>query len=353
MAVWKKKARKVLDFTIDTWQRQVIAPAVITRTSGDKFKGSLGDTVDLKVGGLRAKARDYEWRTRNAPIVFDDIFGGGSFPIKLNKHVTSATKLTDEHDTMDEIEFSREVTGPMAEAIARDYETKVLSALGSVNAKVSWNGTPVADDVDPHLVTLELKRLMDQAKRVPAAGRVFLIGSDIAAQWVASDRLSRYDSIGGSAESAVRDAVIGRMAGSPVIVHPELDPTQGYYLHKSSLVVASVAPVKPRGAAFSETRTNSAGQGLTLVADYDINFATDRLLLHTYLGINEFRDETTAAGEWIFETGELDEDDLAQMYPPGERPTLAAPGTRKNVRIIPFRYASGGSVLPADALTTP
>lgn len=38
------------------------------------------------------------------------------------------------------------------------------------------------------------------------------------------------------------------------------------------------------------------------------------------------------------------------MFPSSELPDLAPVGTRKNVRIIPFKYEGTGSVLPEDAL---
>lgn len=352
MAVWKLKGKRVLDFSLPTIAETSVLPFVVTRVSGEQFAGNVGDTVTLKVGELRARARDYEWRTRTAPIQFDDIYGGGYFPIKINKHVYSATKLTDEHLRMDEVNFAAEVAEPQAKAIGKDYEAKVLTAFRAANAKHKFTGTGqrFMPGTDPHLVALELRRLMDAEKRVPASGRVFLVGTDIAAEWLSSERLTSYDKIGQVNIPAVRDGIIGQFQGSPVIVHNELDPNEGFYLHNSSLVVASLAPYVPAGVSWGTTRSNSMGQALRLIRDYDANFLTDRAIMSTYLGTNEFRDSTDANGEWIFETGEVDPDDLAQMFPSGSVPTLQPVGTRKNVRIIPFKYEGLGSVLPEDAL---
>lgn len=337
MAVLKAKPKKVIQYALPLLQRQLVAPYVVTRMSGEAFKGAKGDTVNMRIPGLRAVARDYEWRTRNNPIVLDDIEGLASMPVKLNKHVYSATALTDEHLTMDEIQLATDVVGPQTEAIAADYEAKVVAGLRGAAVHSSLILTPDLD-TDPHLAAVEAKRVLDAKKVAPTGGRVFLIGSDIAAAWLASDRLSQYNSTGETGTPALRDAIIGRLAGSVVIEHNGLNPNEGYYLSPSALLLANISPVIPNGVV-AGAQLSSNGYAMRLIYDYDSNYLRDRSIVSSFLGLNDVRDERTADGKWIYEDGDLDDDE----YPVGV--TINPVGTRKNVRMVRFTFSGTGSVL--------
>ena len=331
MAVIKAKPEKVIDFFLATLPRELVLPLIVTRISGDQFKGALGDTVSLRLGDLRAKVREYEWRTRTAPIQFDDIEGGETLDIKLDTHAYSATGLTDEHLTMDDIEFATEVLGPQLTAIAEFYEETGVNALHEANVKHTLT---FAADSDPHLVTLEAKRLMDADKVAPRSERTFLVGSDVAAAWLASDRLSKYESTGQEGTPALRNATIGQLANSRVVEVPGFAPNEAYYLHKSGLAIASVTPSNPRGATLSVAK-NAGGFGARWLMDYDTNYLRDRSVVSTFLGANDMQDERYVPGDTLpagKEYGDLKE-------------------TPKNVRIVKLEMDGGGSVF--DYTPTP
>jgi hypothetical protein len=344
MAVRKLKAKKQVNYALPMMQRQLIAPLVTTMLPADNFKGALGDTVVLKVtDGSIATAREYDFRGRTGPIVLDDIFQtGGNFSVKLNKHFYSATGLEDEHFTLDDITFATDVLAPQVEAVAEKMENATVAAFRNLSFKHELDFD--ASD-DPHLVTLEARRLMDSEKVAPRSGRVFLIGSDVAAAWLASDRLSKYDSTGETGTPALREATIGRLAGAPVIEHNGLDPDEAYYLHSTGLLVANVAPAVPRGAVTGNSGISSKGYALRWVQDYDANYLRDRSIVSTFYGVNEVRDERDADGNWIIETGEFDSDELAVMKNrDGSDVVPVAAGTRKNVRAIKLTATGTGAV---------
>jgi hypothetical protein len=300
---------------------------LITRIGGDQFKGALGDTVTLRTNDrLTAVARAYTWRTRPAPIVLDDITGyEDGIPIKLDTHLYSATGLTDEHMTLDEIEFAREVLQPQAAAVGEELNARALAAFRAADWKRSFS---VAAGTDPHLVAIEAQRLVNADKVAPAGGRVFLIGTDIAAEWLVSDRLSKYDWNGEVGTPAVRQATIGQLAGTPVVVHGELDPAEAYYFHRGSLVVANMAPVVPQGAVAGRTGVNAAGFAARWLQDYDAAYLTDRSIVSTFAGISEIKDERKGGNG------------------PDARDLLEDEGARKNVRGLKITYTGTGSVLP-------
>jgi hypothetical protein len=344
VAVRKLKAKKQINFALPMLQRQLIAPLVTTMVSGDNFKGARGDTVMLKVTeGSIATAREYDFRGRTGPIVLDDIFQtGGRFPVKLNTHLYSATGLEDEHFTLDDISFASEVLAPQVAAVAEKMEAKTVLAFRNLTFKHELDFD--AND-DPHLVTLEARRLMDSEKVAPRAGRVHLIGSDVAAAWLASDRLSKYESTGETGTPALRDSIIGRLNGAPVIEHNGLDPDEGYYLHSTGLLVANVAPSVPIGATTGQSGISKLGYGLRWIQDYDANYLRDRSVVSSFYGVNEVRDERRADGSWIVEVGEFDDDQLAVMKnQDGTAITPVAVGTRKNVRVIKYNVTGTGAV---------
>lgn len=344
MAVRKLKAKKQINYALPLLQRQLIAPLVTTMIAGDNFKGAAGDTVMLKVNsGSVATARNYDFRGRTGPIVLDDIFQtGGQFPVRINEHVYSATGLEDEHYNLDDIAFATDVLAPQVTAVAERLEAKTIAGFRSLSFKHQLDFD--ASD-DPFLVTLEARRLMDSERVAPREGRVHLVGSDVAAAWLASDRLSKYESTGETGTPALRDAIIGRLAGSPVVEHSGLNPSEGYYLHSTGLLVANLAPVVPMGAVTGNSGISRLGYGMRWIQDYDANYLRDRSIVSTFYGINEIRDERTAAGDWIVEVGEFDDEQLSVMRNRDNTPVTPQPiGTRKNVRVIKYNVSGTGAV---------
>lgn len=349
MAVQKVKAKKQIQYALPMIERQLILPYVMTILGKQNFTGAKNDTANFKVTeGSIATARDYDFRGRTGPIVLDDIYQfGGNIPVRLNKHIVSATGLELEHMTLDDIKFASDVLAPQVEAVVNSVEAKALAGFRALHVK---HTVATDSDTDPLLISTEARRLMDSDKVAPQSGRVFLIGTDIAAAWLASDRLSRYDSTGETGTPALRDAVIGRLAGSPVVVHNGLDPQEGFYMHSSGLVLANAAPDVPLGAITGSSGISKRGIAVTWIQDYDANYARDRSMLHTFAGVNEIRDERDADGNWIVEEGEFDDEELATMRNrDGSEVEPVAVGTRKNVRIVKLDLdfgTTGGSVLP-------
>jgi hypothetical protein len=333
MAVIKPKPEKVVDWFLALLQRELIIPNLVTRVGDQFFVGAKDDTVTMRIPGLVAVGRDYDFRARTEDIEFDDIEGGEGVTLRLDTHSYSATELTDEHMTLDEVDFAQEVLAPQVAAVVNRFEAKTLAGFRGANVKhsITFDG---ADD--PHLVALEAKRRMDSEKTAPAGGRIYLVGSDIAAQWLASDRLSRADSIGtDGANDAVRDATIGRLAGSPVVESSSLNPGEGYYFHKTGIVLGSVAPRIPRGAV-QGARLAKNGFAVRWIQDYYANRLVDRSIVSSFLGVNDVRDERNPDGTLLTEADAVPD-------PDGAGPGTATPAVvRRNVRIVKLVGAAGG-----------
>jgi len=346
MAVKKVKAEKQSSLVLPMVEQQLILPLFLTIAGKQNFVGAKGDTVMLKVkDGSIAVARDYDFRGRTGPIVLDDIYQtGGRIPIKLDSHIYSATGLEDEHFTLDEIEFASDVLLPQTEAVAGRIESRALTAIRANNAKhdLAFN----ANTDDPHLVAAEAKRLMDSDKVAPYSGRLFVVGNNVGAAWRASERLSNAD-LADTVSPAVRDAVIGRLSNSLVIEHNGLEPDEAFYFHGTSFVLGNAAPDVPRGAVTGNSGISRRGISMRWVQDYDANYLRDRSIVSTFMGVNEIRDERDANGNFIVETGEFNDEDLAVMKnKDGTDISVQAVNTRKNVRIVKLTptFSNGGAV---------
>lgn len=340
MAVQKVKAKKQISYALPMIERQLILPYVMTVLGKENFTGAKGDTANIKVTEPSiAVARDYDFRGRTGPIVLDDIYqAGGSIPVKLTTHVYHATGLEAEHYTLDDINFAREVLAPQSEAVVTRVESKALAGFRNLHPKHTPTLSP---DDDPHLVAIEAKRLMDADKVAPTSGRVFLVGTNVEAAWRASDRLSEAN-LADNVSPNLRDAIVGRLSGSPVVVHNGLDPNEAYYMHSSGLVLGVAAPAVPLGVVTGNSGVGKRGIGATWLQDYDANYLRDRSVVHTFLGVNEIRDERAADGSWIVEEDEFSDEDLAVMRNRDGSAVVPVPiGTRLNVRIIKFDTSVG------------
>lgn len=327
MAVIKAKADKVVPFFLGLMERDSILPFAVTRVAQDFFNGAKNDTVTLRTNALRAVARDYEFRTRTAPIVMDDIAEESTgIAVKLDTHVYSATALTDEQMTLDDINFAQEVLAPQVAACTDRLEAKVANALATAPFASTIT---MGDTSDPHLIAVEARRLLDSFKVAPRAGRVFVIGSNIEAHFLASERLSRYESVGQEGTPALREAIIGRMAGTPVIVSNGIDPNSGFYIHPSALVLGNVAPVVPQGATAGRTGISRKGFAVRWIQDYDPQFLRDRSVVSSFAGITSVNDERDANGNVIVDN-------------PATTGTVEAP---RNVRGVKITFTGTPTVL--------
>lgn len=320
MAVLKAKAEKFVPLFLTLLDRDLVTPLIVTTMGRDNFVGAKNDVVNMRVNGLRAKARKYEFRTRTNPIVMDDIQGEGSIAVKLDTHITSATGLTLEHTTLDEIDFTREVLQPQVTSVVEQIEADVLYGLEHAPFADTFS---VNAGADPHRVGLEAMRLLDAHKVAPKEGRFFLIGTGVAAAWLATDRLANYDLNGQVGTPAFRNAVIGQIAGSPVVVNNSVAPDFAYYGHKSALVLGNVAPVVPMGAVQGRSGISQRGIAVTWIQDYDAPYARDRSIVHSFSGITSVNDERKANGDLLDPTDPL----YGQRNVRGLRFTVTGTGT--------------------------
>lgn len=305
MAVLKVKKERVVEFFLGMLERETVLPNLVTRIPDANFIGSFGDTVNLRIRGAMAVARDYEWRTRTAPIQYDDIAQReDSIPCKLDTHTVSATKLTAEHYTLDEITFATDVLAEQVQAVDTRMENRIATGLANEPFKNSVTFTSASD---PLRVGAEAKRVLNASKVAPKRGRFFLVGAGIGAHWEASRRMNDYSLSGPAANTMFGESIIGRLQGIPVIQTDLIAEGAGYLLHPSWAGFANVAPALAPSIKNGARARTRGGYAVTWLTQYITDYLSDASVVHTFHGLSGIRDERQLTGQFAGDL--LEEDD--------------------------------------------
>jgi hypothetical protein len=302
VAVETVKAEQVVAQMLGVLERDTVLAQFTWRDlSADRFKGAKNDTVTLRVPAFTS-ARTRVMRG-GTPIVVDDLTET-SVDVKLDTHVYKAIGVSDEEMTLDIENFGEQVTAPAMGSVVR----KVDDAVGAEMALSSPEVEITLDEDDPYLGLVDARIALNKHS-VPAAGRFLAVGADVEAAILKSDRLSKFDTSGSS--EALREAIIGRIAGFTAVSAIGLDPDVAIAAHRTAFPLALVAPDVPAGASWGEKRTYR-GLQLRTLRDYDptgANGPVDRLLTDTFMGVGTTLDKGTIDSEGRFVPSEDGEDD--------------------------------------------
>lgn len=257
---------------------------IVTRIDGGQFVGALNDNVYHKLD-LVTRARKYEFRTRTAPIVMDEIFSN-EIAIALDTHTYSGNKFTDEEERLDLESYGTQILRPQVRAITRDLNNDIrLKLTTETDFKVTNLNADASDDALDW--ALDAQATCD-AMLMPDDVRYLLVGSG-AHRWLArSGELLAYD--GAAATAVFRRGVVGMIAGFTVVKRVDLPADAIYVVHPSWAVMANISPIVPDGATWG-AQARSDGYGLRVIRDYDPNYLSDRSIVSTFTGITTVKDE--------------------------------------------------------------
>lgn len=263
---------------------------LVTRYDGNAHVGARGDQLYYETKGI-TRARDYTFRTRSEPIIFDEIYKT-RLSITLNQHMYQGVKFTDEEEKFDLTSYRTEILTPQMEAIAERFDSKIETALSS------YTGFKTADleidvSADPEgkralRVALQLKQQADR-DGVPKNGRFLVAGSEVFNYFVASGAVVAYDS--SQALTAFREGVFGKIAGFELVDGDGVMGSEEFSLiHPSWNVMGNASPVVPDGVSWG-ARQAFEGWSLRVIRDYDSSYLQDRSIVNTFWGMNPIADE--------------------------------------------------------------
>ena len=304
-----EKADKFAGTALALLQKEIKGAGLFVHRYGvADYSGAKGDTIMIKRPPILA-ARDAGFRERNALVV--DSIVQSKIAVQLDRHPYSRVELSPEEATLDEVNYVRDVQAPQVRALVEDFDNSIAGALAAatfVNT-VAYDGATG----DPRKVARKAKRYLDAAN-VPAAGRYWLVGAAVSEAIASLDKLLDVNTAG--IPEALREGVVGRLAGFTIIDWPALEDDESYFVHETAVAISAVAPVVPRGAASGAT---IAGNGLavTQVWDYQSETLADQSTVHAFTGatpvvdpkiLTEAKDADSTAGTPAQRKGEIEVD---------------------------------------------
>lgn len=272
------KADKILATALALLQREIILPKLVTRLGLADFEGAKDDSVTIRVPAI-LDAREYEWRTRGAAIVVDDVVEK-SVTVALSKHPYSAVAVTDEQLTLDITSFAKQILAPQVRGVAEKLESYIAAALADAPITAAQTVTFTTATGSGYDTAIDVRTILNK-NNVPMADRVLVLGADIEAAWLKDDKMSDVDKSGSS--TALRDAILGRIGGFLTVVSNAIPPTVGYAFHKSAIVLGNVAPIVPEGVTAGASES-SDGLAMRWIRDYDPNYLRDRSVVSSFAG---------------------------------------------------------------------
>lgn len=281
----------IADIALERLRREIMLPRFVTRLGLADFRGKLNDTVTMRVPAI-VEAREYEWRTRNQPIVLDELTEH-TVSVQLDKHIYSAIALTDEELTLDIRSFAAQVLEPQVIAVAEKIEAMIATEME--NATYAADPVVYTEDANSegtpfYMALVEARRVLNAA-HVPQGNRVVLIGSDVEASALKEEDLRRANTSGST--QTLRQGELGQLAGFTIITSQSISPDFAIAFHRSAFVFANVAPVVPEGVVTGRT-VSEGGIAIRAIRDYDASYLRDRSVLSSFAGtgsVNDARDE--------------------------------------------------------------
>jgi hypothetical protein len=279
------KAEQIVEAAGLLLQREIVLPRLVWTQSSADFIGAKDDTINLRVPAVvTAKTR----ALRSTDGLDADDLTETSVPVPLDTHVYSLLNITDEQLTLDIRDFARQVLAPQMRAVGEGMEDAIATAI----AGATWDATAVEfveGTDDPYDVAVDARKALN-VLNVPRSGRVLLLGSDLEAAFLKSDKLSKVNESG--SDDALRDAVITRVAGFTVVGSNAIEPDEGYAFHSTAIGFGVVAPQVPAGAA-QGARGVVEGLALRYLRDYNPTNSTgpvDRSLVDAFVGAASVED---------------------------------------------------------------
>lgn len=263
-------------------QREIKLPGLVWTDAVPDFAGKLGDTVTIRIPAQTAARRRTLRATGSARNIVMDSLSETGIDVKLDTDIYNAIPVTDEELTLDITDFGAQILAPQTRAVAEGLENALVESMTGATYDVSV----VLVRGSMYDGTVDVRQALNDAN-VPAGQRAIVVGSALEAAFLKDEQFVKVDQSG--SDMALREALIGRVAGFDIYQSNALDPAEGYAFHRTAFIMATRAPSKPDGAAFG---TSASYQGIAMrwLRDYDFTATQDRSLVDTYAGFKAVND---------------------------------------------------------------
>lgn len=275
------KPTVVVDTAIKLLQREIVLPQLVWLNGLGDFSGKYQDTITIRVPARTVAHRRTFRGTGSARNLVTEDLTENAIPVTLDHDVYHAVALTDEELTLDITDFAGQVLNRQIRAVAEDLENGLVETITGADYDQNQMFVNTTEgNLWPAIV--EARRKLND-KYVDRSGRVLVVGSAVEAAFLKDSQFVRYDATGDQPNSALRDAVIGNVAGLNVVVSDALPHQDAFLFHPTAFIMATRPPAPPRGASFTSS-ASAAGLAIRWLMDYDFSATTDRSLVDTLVG---------------------------------------------------------------------
>ncbi|WP_117198972.1 P22 phage major capsid protein family protein [Nocardiopsis sp. TNDT3] len=267
------KAEKVVSTALGLLEREVVLPNLVWRDAGGDFRGAKGDTITVRLPSyFKAKKRPLR---SGAPRVKSQLTER-AVPVTLTTDIYGDIPITDEELTLDIADFGTQVLNPTLSGVGRALEEELVETITGA----TYAHTLTLDTVDPFDTFVDARERLNNA-RVPFSGRAVAVGSAVESAILKSDHFNKVDQSG--SDNALREAIVGRIAGFDVVSVPALAPDEAFAFHQTAYVQSAMAPVIPAGAPWGATQSFN-GFAVRTVRVFDPDEVEDRFILDAWTG---------------------------------------------------------------------
>lgn len=272
----------------------VISNTVTKRNDINKFFGSEGDTITVKVKGT-LPVRTYAPRNDRAMPIITDTYSESKQTVTLSvDRPYSAVKLTDEQRDWDFNGGWGDIIDAQMDTVGQYVEHGVLTQI--VNAPyeriiVAKDSTAqitaakeIGQDVFYNLV-IEAKKSL-RLMRSPSEQLVCIVGVDFEEALLKSNRLVKDE---GRGDDALSSATLGTIAGVKFVSSTAIPAAEAFMYAPSGFIAFTGVPSIPKSVPFGAT-ASANGWAVRHMLDYDSGYLTDRSVVDTFAGYSYTKD---------------------------------------------------------------
>jgi N4-gp56 family major capsid protein len=287
------KAERVVSTTLGLLERKSRLANLVWRDAGGDFRGAKNETITVRLPAyLPARTRALRsGTTRTKDALFER-----SIAVTLDTDIYKYLGVTDEQMNLDVENFDRQITDPVARGVVDQIESEIATEISGATyevtiAYVSGTDDPYEDVVVPAGIAL------DNA-HVPDEGRVLLVGTELQADLLRSDKFT--DASKSGTTETLRKGVIGDINGFTVVKGgASIAPDAGYAFHSTAYVLSMHIPAVPSSAAWGASKSWN-GFAMRMVRGFEIAEVEEQLAADVWVGTNVVKDDGYFDSNGIF-----------------------------------------------------
>lgn len=261
-------------------KRSLVLARTVTMIPAAGFTGPNGETITVRVRQNRTSRIQ---ATPGAAITYDD---QAEVSVDLTlRHLYDAYHITDEELTFNLEDFSAQIGQAQVESVARGAEDELATVMNDLAEDDQFATT--ATEADTEAVILAARETLGGAN-VPPSDRWLAVSPSIATRLLSVDKFTKVNESG--SDSALRDAILGRIYGFTVVESNALTTDTAVAYHSSGFVFATKKPADPRGANESFA-VSQDGINIRHIFQYDPDILSDASVLSTFAGASAVFDD--------------------------------------------------------------